>query len=123
MPARTGAEFLDGLRARPRKIWVDMYFIFNGAKNVDAGYAYLNTALSPQGQATMAKTMELSVSNQEAYKQLPADLVKKLGYDQANELIAGSEFNILPDPDAKAPNVSVRDLYTAFDEIKAAVKK
>ena len=71
----------------------------------------------------MAKHMELSVSNQDSYKQLPADLVKKLGFDQANELIAGSEFNILPDPDAKAPRVSVRDLYAAFDEIKAAVKK
>jgi spermidine/putrescine transport system substrate-binding protein len=118
-----GAKVASVIPPGPRKIWVDMYFIFNGAKNVDAGYAYLNTALNPQGQATMAKTMEMNVSNQEAYKLLPADLVKKLGYEQANAMIAGSEFNILPDPDAKAPNVSVRDLYTAFDEIKAAVKK
>ena len=118
-----GAKVASVIPPGPRKIWVDMYFIFNGAKNVDAGYAYVNAALSPQGQATMAKHMELSVSNQDSYKQLPADLVKKLGFDQANELIAGSEFNILPDPDAKAPRVSVRDLYAAFDEIKAAVKK
>jgi spermidine/putrescine-binding protein len=100
-----------------------MYFIFDGAKNLDASYAYLNTALSPQGQAIMAKKMELNVSNQEAYKSLPADLVKKLGFEQANDLIAGSEFNILPDPEPKPPYVSIRDLYTAFDEIKAAVKK
>jgi spermidine/putrescine transport system substrate-binding protein len=118
-----GAKVASVIPPGPRKIWVDMYFIFNGAKNVDAGYAYVNAALNPQGQATMAKHMELSVSNQDSYKQLPADLVKKLGFDQANELIAGSEFNILPDPDAKAPRVSVRDLYAAFDEIKAAVKK
>ena len=95
----------------------------NGAKNLDAAYAYLNTALSPQAQAIMAKNMELNVSNLDAYKQLPPDLVKKLGPEQANELIAGSEFNILPDPDSKPPHVSIRDLYTAFDEIKAAVKK
>jgi spermidine/putrescine transport system substrate-binding protein len=118
-----GAKVASVIPPGPRKIWVDMYFIFRGAKNLDAGYAYLNTALSPQAQATMAKKMELSVSNQDAYKQLPADLAKKLGYEQANELIAGSEFNILPDPDAKPPHVSIRDLYTAFDEIRAAVKK
>ena len=118
-----GAKVASVIPPGPRKIWVDMYFIFNGAKNIDAAYAYLNTALSPEGQAIMAKKMELSVSNQDAYKQLPADLVKKLGYEQANELIAGSEFNILPDPDPKPPHVSIRDLYAAFDEIKAAVKK
>jgi spermidine/putrescine transport system substrate-binding protein len=118
-----GAKVASVIPPGPRKIWVDMYFIFNGVKNVDAAYAYLNTALSPQAQAIMAKKMELNVSNQDAYKQLPADLVKKLGYEQANELIGGSEFNILPDPDSKPPQVSIRDLYTAFDEIKAAVKK
>jgi hypothetical protein len=66
--------------------------------------------------------MDIAVSNQDSYKLLAPDLVKKLGYDQANELIAGSEFNILPDPDAKPPNVSIRDLYAAFDEIKAVKK-
>ena len=118
-----GAKVASVIPPGPRKIWVDMYFILNGAKNQDAAYAYLNTALSPQAQAIMAKKMELNVSNLDAYKQLPADLVKKLGPEQANELIAGSEFNILPDPDSKPPHVSIRDLYTAFDEIKAAVKK
>ena len=117
-----GAKVASAIPPGPRKIWVDMYFIFNGAKNVDAGYAYLNTALSPEGQSTMAKTMDIAVSNQDSYKLLAPDLVKKLGYDQANELIAGSEFNILPDPDAKPPNVSIRDLYAAFDEIKAVKK-
>ena len=48
---------------------------------------------------------------------------EKIDKKQANELIAGSEFNILPDPDPKPPHVSIRDLYAAFDEIKAAVKK
>jgi spermidine/putrescine transport system substrate-binding protein len=118
-----GAKVASVIPPGPRKIWVDMYFIFNGAKNVDAAYGYLNTALSPQAQAVMAKKMELNVSNQDAYKALPPDLVKKLGYEQANELIAGSEFNILPDPDPQPSRVSIRDLYTAFDEIKAAVKK
>ena len=94
-----GAKVASVIPPGPRKIWVDMYFILNGAKNLDAAYAYLNTALSPQAQAIMAKKMELNVSNQDAYKQLPPDLVKKLGPEQANELIAGSEFNILPDPD------------------------
>ena len=118
-----GAKVASVIPPGPRKIWVDMYFILNGAKNIDAAYAYLNTALSPQAQAIMARKMELNVSNQDAYKQLAPDLVKKLGFEQANDLIAGSEFNILPDPDPKPPHVSIRDLYTAFDEIKAAVKK
>jgi spermidine/putrescine-binding protein len=102
-----------------RFIWVDMFFIFNGVKNVDAAYAFLNTALSAEGQAIMAPKQQVAVSNQETYKLLSGELAKKLGYEQANELIASSEFNVLPDPEPIAPFVSVRDLYAAFDEIRA----
>jgi spermidine/putrescine transport system substrate-binding protein len=104
----------------PKKIWVDAYFILNGAKNIDTGYAWINYALSDEAMAVLAKNLGTAVSNQDAYKLMDADLVKMLGAEGLNDLIKGAEFNVLPNPDAKDPYVSLDDVYKAFDEIKAS---
>ena len=104
----------------PRFIWVDSFFLFQGAKNIDAAYDFLNAALSADGQAAMAPKQQVLVSNTKAYSKMPSDLVDKLGFSSANELIKGAVFNVLPDADAVAPYVSIKDMYHAFDEVRAS---
>jgi len=104
------------------KPWVDVYFIFNGAQNVDAGHAWINYAISPQAMAQLAKNLGTAVSSNPSYTLMDAELVKLLGYGTLNQAIMSAEFNVLPNPDAQPPLVTIDDLYKAFDEIKASVQ-
>jgi spermidine/putrescine transport system substrate-binding protein len=104
----------------PKKIWVDAYFILNGAKNIDTAYAWINYALSDEAMAKLGKSLGTSVSNQDSYKLMDADLVKMLGFQGLNDLIKGAEYNVLPDPSAQPPYVTLDQVYKAFDEIKAS---
>jgi spermidine/putrescine transport system substrate-binding protein len=106
----------------PIKLWVDYYFIWKGAPNVEAAYAWINHAVGQQAMAQMAKDMGMSVANQKAYDPLDEELRTQLGYEVANDMILNAEINLLPLPDAEPPSVSVDDLYKAFDEIKASVQ-
>jgi hypothetical protein len=36
-----------------------------------------------------------------------------------NDVVLLADFNILPDTDAKAPNVTLDQIFAAFEEIKA----
>jgi spermidine/putrescine-binding protein len=104
----------------PVKIWVDAYFILNGAKNIDTSYAWINYAIGDEAMAKLAKNLGTAVANQDAYKLMDADLIKMLGFEGMNETIMNAEFNVLPNPDAADPYVTLDEIYKAFDEIKAS---
>ena len=106
----------------PKKVWVDVYFIFDVAQNVDAAYGWINHAISQEGAAIMADYLNVAVSNQRAFDLLSDELKERVGYDTLNSTLKTAEFNVLPDPDATAPNVALDDLYKAFDEIQASVE-
>jgi hypothetical protein len=40
-----------------------------------------------------------------------------LGWPNVNELIKNAPLSVLPDPDAQPPNVTVDEMYKAYDEI------
>jgi spermidine/putrescine-binding protein len=112
-------SFLPGGKVKP---WVDVYFIFNGAQNVDAAHAWINYAISPQPMAELAANLGTAVGNSKAYSLMDRDLVKLLGYGTLNQAVKNAEFNVLPDADAQPPYVTIDDMYKAFDEIKASAE-
>jgi spermidine/putrescine transport system substrate-binding protein len=119
------AEGIDVKSIAPKgkiKLWVDYYFIWSGAKNVDAAYAWINYAIGKDAMTQMAKDMGMSIANEKSYELLDEELRAQLGYATANETILNAEINLLPLPDAEPPYVSVDDLYKAFDEIRASVQ-
>jgi spermidine/putrescine transport system substrate-binding protein len=102
------------------KATLDIYFMFAGAKNVDAGYAWLNQAISAQAMATMAKDYGSAVTNVKAFDLMDAAFKQSLNFPTLNDTIKRTEFNVMPNPDATAPNVSLDDITKAFEEIKAS---
>ncbi len=101
------------------KIWVDLYFILDGAPNPETAYAWINHALSPTAMKIMAEYLGVAVASQRAFEIIDPELAEFVGYDALNELIMNADFNVLPDADAEPPYVSLDDLYKAFDEIQA----
>jgi spermidine/putrescine transport system substrate-binding protein len=112
-------SFLPGGKVKP---WVDVYFIFTGAQNVDAAHAWINYSISPQPMAELAANLGTAVGNSKAYSLMDRDLVKLLGYGTLNQAVKNAEFNVLPDADAQPPYVTIDDMYKAFDEIKASAE-
>jgi spermidine/putrescine-binding protein len=104
----------------PVKANFDIYFIFNGAKNLDAAYAWINHAISKEAMAIMARNYGAVVTNQAAYDLMSADLRKKLGFDSLNALIKNTEMTIMPDSNAVSPYVTLNELLTLFEEIKSS---
>jgi spermidine/putrescine transport system substrate-binding protein len=104
------------------KVWIDAYFILTGAQNIDAAYEWINYAISPEAQAQLAENLGTAVSNVRAYDLMDDELKAQLEFDTLNGSIRNAELNVLPDPDAEPPNVSLDDLYKAFDEIRATVQ-
>jgi len=105
--------------AGPIKATVDIYFIFTGAKNLDTAYAWLNQAISAEALAAMGTAYDSAVTNMKAYDLMTPEVKEKLGYQTMNDVVTLADFNVLPDPDAKAPNVTLDEIFAAFEEIKA----
>jgi spermidine/putrescine transport system substrate-binding protein len=105
--------------AGPIKATVDIYFIFTGTKNLDTAYAWLNQAISPEALAAMGTAYESPVTNMKAYDLMTPEVKEKLGYQTMNDVVTLADFNILPDVDAKAPNVTLDEIFAAFEEVKA----
>lgn len=120
--SKQGVDVKPILPAGKVKPWVDVYFIFTGAQNVESAYAWINYALSPEAMAQLAANLGTAVGNSKAYDLMDPELAKLLGYETLNDAIRNADFNVLPDPDAQPPYVTLDDLYRAFDEIKAAVE-
>ena len=108
--------------AGPIKATLDIYFIFAGAKNVDAAYAWLNQAISPDAMAAMGTDYGSAVTNVKAYPLMDPKFAASLHFDTLNATIARTEFNIMPSPDAVPPHVTLDDITKMFEEIKATVK-
>jgi hypothetical protein len=72
--------------------------------------------------AQLAKNLGTAVSSNPSYTLMDAELVQLLGYGTLNQAIKSAEFNVLPNPDAQPPLVTIDDMYKAFDEIKASVE-
>jgi spermidine/putrescine-binding protein len=106
----------------PIKATLDIYFIFEGAKNVDAAYAWLNQAISAEAMAIMGTEYGSAVTNVKAFDLMEPDMREKLGFATLNDTIARTEFNIMPDPDAVPPQVSLDDIMKAFEEIKTTIQ-
>ncbi len=119
---KQGVDVVSVLPSGKVKPWVDVYFIFTGAQNVEAAHAWINYAISPEAMAQLAANLGTAVSNSKAYDLMDPELVELLGYETLNDAILNAEFNVLPDPDAEPPYVTLDDLYKAFDEIKASVE-
>jgi spermidine/putrescine transport system substrate-binding protein len=107
----------------PIKATVDIYFIFTGAKNLDTAYAWINHAISAEALAIMAKNYDSAVTNQKAFDLMTPELRKSLGYETLNQTVNMVDFNIMPDPEAKAPYITLDDIFAAFDEIKVSQGK
>jgi spermidine/putrescine transport system substrate-binding protein len=107
----------------PIKATVDIYFIFTGAKNLDTAYAWLNYAISAEALAIMAKNYDSAVTNQKAYDLLDPALRTKLGLETMNDTVKMADFNIMPNPDAQAPYVTLDQIFAAFEEIKVTSGK
>jgi spermidine/putrescine transport system substrate-binding protein len=103
----------------PIKATVDIYFIFTGTKNLDTAYAWLNQAISAEGLAAMGIAYDSAVTNMKSYDLMTPELREKLGYQTMNDVVTLADFNVLPDPDAKAPNVTLDEIFAAFEEVKA----
>jgi len=101
------------------KMWVDIYFILDGAPNVDTAYAWINHALSPTAMKIMGENVGTAISSERAFEIIDPELAEIVGLDTLNEQILNADFNVLPDLDAEAPYVTLADLYKAFDEIQA----
>ncbi|MCJ7623408.1 MAG: extracellular solute-binding protein [Anaerolineaceae bacterium] len=106
--------------AGPIKATVDIYFIFTGAPNLDAAYAWLNQAISAEALSIMGTAYDSAVTNMKAYDLMTPELKEKFGYDSINDIISLADFNILPDPDAQPPYVTLDEIFAAFEEIKAS---
>jgi spermidine/putrescine-binding protein len=105
--------------AGPVKATVDIYFIFAGAPNLDTAYSWLNYAISAEALAIMGTAYDSAVTNMKAYDLMTPEVRMKLGYETINDTVNLADFNVLPDPDAKAPNVTLDEIFAAFEEIKA----
>jgi len=105
----------------PIKATLDIYFIFAGAKNVDAAYAWLNQAISPEAMAIMAKDYGTAVTNVKAFDLMDPAFKTSLHFDTLNDTISRTEFNKMPDPDATPPHVTLDDITKMFEEVKAGV--
>jgi spermidine/putrescine-binding protein len=101
----------------PVKMWADYYFIYKDSKNVEAAHAWINHAIGAEAMAHMTTAMGFAPPNEKAYSLIDPELAKKLGWPNVNELIENAPLSVLPDPDAKAPNVTVEEMYKAYDEI------
>ena len=104
--------------AGPIKATVDIYFIFTGAQNLDTAYAWLNYAISAEALAIMGTEYDSAVTNMKAYDLMTPELREKFGYTTLNETVNLADFNVLPDPDAQPPYVTLDEIFAAFEEIK-----
>jgi hypothetical protein len=71
----------------------------------------------------MAKNYDSAVTNQKAFDLMTPELRKSLGYETLNQTVNMADFNIMPDPDAKAPYITLDDIFAAFDEVKVSQGK
>jgi spermidine/putrescine transport system substrate-binding protein len=105
--------------AGPGKAWIDCYFIFNGAKNPDTAYAWLNYAISPTCMSIMGPGVSSLVSNSKAAGLMDPTVAQAMGYDGINDRIKSAVLTVMPNKEAQAPYISLDDFSKAYDEIMA----
>lgn len=104
------------------KMWADFYFIYKGAKNVDAAHAWLNHAIAAETMAIETTKMGYNPPNEKTYSLIDPELAAKLNWPDVNEFIKNAPLSVLPDPDAAPPHITVDDMYRTYDEILTSVK-
>lgn len=77
----------------PPLAWTCGYSIASSAKNLDAAYAYLNYALSPQVQTVQAKNFSYLVSNKKSAAELSSDVLTKTGQNNVAHFTGSATFN------------------------------
>jgi spermidine/putrescine transport system substrate-binding protein len=104
------------------KMWADFYFIYKGSGNVDAAHTWLNHAIAAPTMAIETTKMGYNPPNEKTYELIDPELAEKLNWPGVNEFIENAPLSVLPDPDAEPPQVTLDDMYKAYDEGLATIQ-
>lgn len=100
--------------------WTDTLAIAKDAPNQEGAYAFIDAAISPEGDALIGAATGSGVTNMGAVANLPADQQSLYPYDQIEEfLTVTTSFYALP-LEPEGDFTTYDDWLKAWEEVKAA---
>lgn len=100
--------------------WCDVYAIPKEAPNRDTAYAFIETMISPQGNAIVGSEVASGVTNKDARPLLPEDMQSLYPYDDITTFLTETT-SVYPVPFEPEGDIMGHEEWTeAWEEIKAA---
>jgi len=99
-------------------LWCDSYCIPRNAPNLDAAYAFIDTMISPRGNAIVAAQTGSGITNAAAIDHLPEDQRKLYPYDALTQFLNRNRFYTAPKLETDGDVATLKDWIDAWETLK-----
>jgi spermidine/putrescine transport system substrate-binding protein len=100
--------------------WADSYCLCKDAPNETAAYAFIDTMVSPEGDAQIAGATSSGVTNEGALDLLTPEQKALYPYDDLDGYFARLGFYSIPPLEPEGDIMTLKDWTDAWDEFKAS---